>query len=1237
MRWHSLLILLGGILLVVAVSGSSAQSQHPQQCESCRSSEFCHDGLCSVASCDRETRWYLTESTGIITDGPGNYSAHMKCTWLIDARTRNSSTSRAKIKLRIDNFATECAWDHLYIWDGDSTRDKLVASLSGVIQDTTNVFEISAESGAAYIHFYSDAAFTMPGFNISYEVQGCDQDCMSKASHGACVTLASNGGSKQCICDSGWTGPACALPTGCPATYLCQNGGNCSENVCVCESGFRGPDCSSSASEGMWENAINPALTYWNSLPAPSASHATVLVNQSVFWVGGETFRSAEESAVMDRLAKLDLASMEFETIRSSSQGNPHGRFAHSVVVYNDSLYMYGGVVNGTTIVSEVWQWHLSHNLWLPRKYVKEGREGRLGSPPIPAAGHTAHIVNNKMLIIFGYGGPEYGFINTIQELDFRQKKWSFVPTGGAFVYGTYGHASVHDPRSGLIYIYGGYTQSSIRQYILSSRMLVYDPSKSLFKKLKDAPVPRFLHSGALMERTILFFGGNPHNESVSSRGAPCYAGDFYSYDIECDTWSFLKAPSIPYSRVRLPRYGHSSLVFKEQMYIFGGFQGILLNDVIRYIPGQCRHFQTRDSCLGSVKLGRRCAWSERTKQCLHSTSLMAGLEFVKCPRSSESDDAYCNEHVSCHDCLSNGGKCQWCKEGNKCSSSTCKNNSGAVAELGLCPKEATSACGVYLNCMACISLSNDTCVWRRDEGHGGTCAAKNPGPPTDIMETTAALCDIQCNARTSCDSCSTQAGTCMWCANEEKCIDSSAYLAVFPYGQCRDWQAMNRRCAKVSKCEDFKSCSHCMDNPDCGWCDDGSATGLGHCFTGASRGPRIADACPAQRWFFVNCPSCNCNGHSRCTNGTSVCQHCGDFTEGEHCDRCMPDRFGDPRNGGNCTQCQCPLNSHGCDPENGNCKCTTKGTVGRHCDKCDETNHYSPHVGTCFYELPVGYQFTFNLTKPEDLHLTGINFKTIPSEKEFDVKFTLLCSNDSLVNISFKTAHMLHEEAIWTDFRCGLDKKIEHLFQHDQLPFGQDGMNTTLFVYVYQFRAPSVIVISFAQHASLDLLHFFVVFACCFLSLLLLAAVLWKFKQKYDIYRRRQRMLVEMEQMAKRPFACVHMEMPHTPARRSDKERHGAAGAKKRSVKPGISRPCFVATEPLADNRHAVMSALICLPTGAGPGDGKHYTPSGQTGLILGSTLVLYGSQTRKPSVDNSHKTACDKLKKHQTADSEL
>lgn len=71
---------------------------------------------------------------GTIHDGWGNYSVSVKCSWLIDAhhphygRRHSSNPSRAaNIRIHLREFATECGWDHLYIYDGDSVDSPLLA------------------------------------------------------------------------------------------------------------------------------------------------------------------------------------------------------------------------------------------------------------------------------------------------------------------------------------------------------------------------------------------------------------------------------------------------------------------------------------------------------------------------------------------------------------------------------------------------------------------------------------------------------------------------------------------------------------------------------------------------------------------------------------------------------------------------------------------------------------------------------------------------------------------------------------------------------------------------------------------------------------------------------------------------------------------------------------------------------------------------------------------------------
>lgn len=58
--------------------------------------------------------------SGVIHDGVGNYSTSAKCTWLVNAP--NSS-----ITFHLEEFVTECGWDNLYIYDGDSVNAPVLA------------------------------------------------------------------------------------------------------------------------------------------------------------------------------------------------------------------------------------------------------------------------------------------------------------------------------------------------------------------------------------------------------------------------------------------------------------------------------------------------------------------------------------------------------------------------------------------------------------------------------------------------------------------------------------------------------------------------------------------------------------------------------------------------------------------------------------------------------------------------------------------------------------------------------------------------------------------------------------------------------------------------------------------------------------------------------------------------------------------------------------------------------
>jgi len=52
----------------------------------------------------------------------------------------------------------------------------------------------------------------------------------------------------------------------------------------------------------------------------------------------------------------------------------------------------------------------------------------------------------------------------------------------------------------------------------------------------------------------------------------------------ECGQWYVLDEPKL---RRNIARFGHSAVVHGNKMYIFGGFNGVVLGDMFVYEPGE--------------------------------------------------------------------------------------------------------------------------------------------------------------------------------------------------------------------------------------------------------------------------------------------------------------------------------------------------------------------------------------------------------------------------------------------------------------------------------------------------------------------------------------------------------------------------------------------------------------------------------------------------------------------------
>ncbi|XP_073969504.1 attractin-like protein dsd isoform X2 [Rhodnius prolixus] len=1167
----------------------------------------CFDGWRgpSCQSCTGKVK--LSGTSGYIHDGVGNYSLDVKCSWLIDG----SAVPNSSIRLHVDEFATECGWDYLYIYDGDSVHSPLLAVYSGLMYkgdySVRRVPEVVAQSGYALIHFYSDAAYNMTGFNISYRLNSCpsrvsDRNC---SGHGVCLDGV-------CTCDGFYTGSACDVPI-CPNNCSYSNGlCHMEKHKCDCSPKYKGEDCSQVADLGYWE-VVEPKNSF---LPRGSASHSAVVWKDSLYIIGGESYHAAE------MMYTYDFTGNVWETVHMDMRTSPTPRYGHSAVIFGDKIYLYGGVKSDGTVCNELWAFDVSAKSWENITVRADPCNGTVLCGPLKSAGHTATLVSSKnkrmverMVVIFGHS-PVYGYLNTVQEYYFGTREWNIVTTRGFPVKAGYGHSSAWDSLTEKIYVYGGFISESPASPQLSNRLYSYEPDSHIWTLLSSGPSARFLHTGTFLNGLMLVFGGNTHNDTALSRGAKCYSADFLSYDVVCDSWASFSVP--PVLVADLPRFGHSAVTFNNSLYIYGGFDGQMLNDLLRYTSGTCENLASMTACL-NTRPGMKCVWDKKLAKCgsaydipVHLLTLpdedIEPYSYARCPEERRStvtaNIVTCGQLNDCLSCVHTSLGCGWCPHTNSCTHEhVCKqlipNTSAytsirAVTQSAECAVDEGAHCPLFHSCQTCSVQPQ--CLWTDLDN----CNSTVDTPQESVVNT----CGESCSELTSCLNCTQK--ECIWCHNEQRCVDKTAYTASFPYGQCREWSTQRSRCPLTpgeSACMSHKWCLECRDAPECGWCDDGTGTGKGVCLPGGNNPP---PNCAKKHWYFTHCPSCQCNGHSTCANNSSVCvQPCANLTHGEHCETCIPGYYGYPVNGGNCTPCEC--NNHGthCVPDTGKCYCTTKGIIGDHCERCDLQNHYHgdpTNHGSCFYDLTIDYQFTFNLSKKDDRYYTQINFKNSPPKPDVDADFTITCSVMAKMNITIKTVNQ-PERPLLYGHNCS---NYKTRFNKNEHSFGVvDNVTlTTFYVYVYDFQPPLWIQISFSQYPKLNLQQFFITFSSCFLLLLLVAAVLWKIKQKYDMYRRRQRLFVEMEQMASRPFSQVLVEIEkRTP---TNENTPTTPTSKKKEC------PSPIALEPCSGNRAAVLSLLVRLPTG-----GAAFTPHGQSaGLAIASALVTLGNP-RKVSID--------------------
>ncbi|XP_076675323.1 multiple EGF like domains 8 isoform X2 [Andrena cerasifolii] len=502
--------------------------------------------------CDK-TRKVFTDSWGIISDGPlgSNYTQDSHCEWLIKA-----NNSRQFITLSFRTMGTECSYDYVFVYDGDSFRSPLLGSFSG----KTEPQQVTSSSGYMLILLYSDTNYVLDGFHAEFSVTNCPNNCTN---HGKCIN-------NTCFCENDWGGRDCSRAL-CPNN--CSFGGECGLKRCQCHNGYSGQSCSL--------HRTHPEGNKWHWLShsegglRPRAAHTAVYIKEtdSLYVFGGydlnyilsdlEMYRFStsqwedEYGSVLEGTSSAEyldpmLIATELERIGSGAKelyglrtSSLIWRVLYSIKDNNTfSLPNHGNVENGQH------GWTEFRNTAEHKERERKAQETREGDK----SKSTIRIERNDDLRRKHSRHPKPRYAQTarhrrnLENLNlYRELR---VPNTKSDVL-NWEEQSVEDPIEENIFIQD--------PKLAADESFNDEPTKPPTVELPK-PSPRYGHAACRYDDGFVIYGGKVQDGTLSN--------ELWHYNVNTRIWT-LRAKNSPFYPPQLTR--HTLTLANDYIYLFGG------------------------------------------------------------------------------------------------------------------------------------------------------------------------------------------------------------------------------------------------------------------------------------------------------------------------------------------------------------------------------------------------------------------------------------------------------------------------------------------------------------------------------------------------------------------------------------------------------------------------------------------------------------------------------------------
>ncbi|KAK4145795.1 uncharacterized protein C8A04DRAFT_10340 [Dichotomopilus funicola] len=247
--------------------------------------------------------------------------------------------------------------------------------------------------------------------------------------------------------------------------------------------------------------------------PGPRVGHSSLLVGNAFIVFGGDT-KIEDEDALDETLYLLNTSTRQWS--RALPNGpRPSGRYGHSLNILGSKIYIFGGQVEGYFMndlaAFDLNQLQMPNNRW--EMLIASSDSGGPGQGKLPPArtNHSMVTYNDKLYLFGGTNG--FQWFKDVWCYDPMTNLWSQLDCIGYIPSAREGHAAaiVDD----VMYIFGGRTDEGVdlgdlAAFRISSRRWY------TFQNMGPSPSPRSGHSMTAVGKTIVVVGGEPSSAATA-------------------------------------------------------------------------------------------------------------------------------------------------------------------------------------------------------------------------------------------------------------------------------------------------------------------------------------------------------------------------------------------------------------------------------------------------------------------------------------------------------------------------------------------------------------------------------------------------------------------------------------------------------------------------------------------------------------------------------------------------